>query len=242
LGELHEFRPPAITSTPQPGLSPSFQSDDNAQVSPRLLPAFFPVLLAALLLLPGVADVASAQSLGLGGRTTFVRSEADPEDADARRLTGGVARFRTSPRTSLELAIDYRSTLDDAGRERVREYPVQASVLLMLARTRLAPYLLGGVGWQHRRIETLDGDGAVEDSDTTRRMGAHAGVGAELRVSRRLAVHGDYRYTFLRLGEPDDGTPTAPGALPLPGTRGLQDRMKLRHEGSMWSFGLTMLF
>jgi hypothetical protein len=198
--------------------------------------------LVVILLLAGAPASASAQGLGVGGRTTFVRSEADPENADARRLNGGVVRFRTSPRTGLELAIDYRSTLDDTRRERVREYPIQASLLLFATRTRLAPYLLGGAGWYNRRVEALDAGDAVIASETTGRMGGHAGVGAELHLSRRLALNGDFRYTFIRVGEPDDGTPTAPGAVPLPGTRGLQDRMTLRHEGSMWSFGLTINF
>jgi opacity protein-like surface antigen len=88
----------------------------------------------------------------------------------------------------------------------------------------------------------LDDDGAVQDSQTTRRMGMHAGVGAELTLSRRLAMFGDYRYRFIRFGDPEAGVATAPGALPLPGTIGLQERMKLHHEGSMWTFGVLLNF
>lgn len=199
------------------------------------------VSLVALLVATATSPVL-AQGLGIGGRATFVRSEADPEGADALRLNGGVVRLRTSPRTGLELALDYRSILDEGRRARVREYPLQASVLFFPARTRLSPYLLGGVTWHSTRVELLDASDAAVDTETARRTGGHAGVGAELRLSRRLAVHGDYRYTFIRAGDPDPGTPTAPGALPLPGTIGLQDRMTLHHEGSMWTFGVTVNF
>ncbi len=194
------------------------------------------------LLVAAATSPTLAQGFGVGARTTFVRSEADPEGADALRLNGGVLRLRTSPRTGLELALDYRSTLDEGRRARVREYPLQASALFFPARTRLSPYLLGGVTWRSTRVESLDAADAVIDTETTRRIGGHAGVGAELRLSRRLAVHGDYRYTFIRAGDPEPGTPTAPGALPLPGTIGLQERMSLNHEGSMWTLGVTVNF
>jgi opacity protein-like surface antigen len=198
--------------------------------------------LIAGLLLTAVAAPAAAQSVGLGARTTSVRSEADPEGADAERLNGGVARIALSRRTALEVALDYRTTTDNARRERVREFPLQASLLLYPIRTPLSVYLLGGAGWYNNRFETLDAGGAVLDTVTDRRMGTHAGLGAELMLSRRLSVYGDYRYTFLRFGEPDDGTPTAAGALPLPGTIGLQEQFKLRHEASMWTFGVTVNF
>lgn len=200
------------------------------------------MLLVAFVLLAVAATEASAQGLGLGGRITQVRSEADPEDADAARLTGGLVRLRTSPRVGLELALDYRSTLDEDHRTRLREFPLQASALLFLTQTRLSPYLLGGVGWYSLRTEQLDAEDGVLASETTRRMGVHAGLGGEVQLSRRVSVHADYRYTFLRYGEPAADTPSAPGALPLPGTIGLQERLKLHHEGSMWNFGLTVTF
>jgi len=200
------------------------------------------VLFIAVVLLAVAATEAGAQGLGIGARTTWVRSEADPEDADAARLTGGVVRLRTSPRVGLELALDYRSTLDEDRRTRLREFPLQASALLFFTQTRLSPYLLGGVGWYSLRAEQLDADDSVLASETTRRMGVHAGVGGELQLARRVSVHADYRYTFLRYGDPAADTPSAPGALPLPGTIGLQERLKLHHEGSMWNVGLTLTF
>lgn len=186
---------------------------------------------------------AVAQGLGIGGRTTSVRSEADPDDADAERLNGVVARLRLGPRTAIEGSLDYRTRTED-GVARVREYPLQGSILIYPVSTRLAPYLLAGVGSYATRVETLDAGGEVVASTSERRFGTHAGLGAEIAVSRRVSLFGDYRYRFIRFGDldPDEAATTAPGALPLPGTIGLQERLKLHHEGSMWTFGLLFNF
>jgi hypothetical protein len=189
-----------------------------------------------LLLLPASA---SAQGFGLGGRLSLMRGDAQLEPA-ASRLAGGLLRAGISRRMALELALDYRSETNETLTERLREYPIQGSLLLYPMRGPLAPYLLGGLGWYSQRLDVLSGQEVVE-SGTTRLFGYHAGLGGELRLGRHAALHADYRYTFIRFGT-EDAEGGEPGAIPIPGTIGLQERLRLSHRGSMWTGGVTMYF
>lgn len=171
---------------------------------------------------------AGAQSFGLGAHIAMVRAD-EAADVDRVRFNGGHIRARVSPRTALEVALDLRTTTSETLMQRVREYPIHASLLLFPVRAALSPYVLGGGGWYTVRLERQSGGSwALEDS--TRRFGWHGGFGAELRLGRRAAVHGDYRYTFLRFRD-----------------EGERDESRLRrllpsHEGSMWTAGLTFYF
>ena len=182
---------------------------------------------------------AQERAFGIGPRFSFVRGAAEVEGS-AARFSGGQLRARLSPRTALELSLDYRSYVNDSLNERLRDYPVQGSLLLYPVRSTLAPYLLGGVGWYSQRVDTLV-DNLVVDSATTRTFGYHAGLGGELRLGSRASVHLDYRYTKIRFGD-SGGADTEPGAIPIPGLFGLQEKLKLSHEGSMWTSGLTIFF
>ena len=184
------------------------------------------------------AQSVAGSSIGAGPRVTFVRAEAGSADA-ATRFTGGVLRIG-SGYTALELAVDYRSVLGDDQRTRVRSIPFQASVLLYPVRAVLAPYLLGGAGWYGHRIESLDDSRAVIATATTKRVGAHAGLGAEVRLHRRISVYGDYRYTFIRLGRPrdDEASPADGGVTEIP----LLEKLRPSHEGSMWTWGAVVRF
>lgn len=190
----------------------------------------------ALLVMPASA---SAQALAIGPRMSFVRP--DPAlDSPSDRYTGGALRLRMSPRTSIELAMDWRSTTSDDGAARVRDYPFQGSLLLYPVRAPLAPYLLGGVGWYSQRLETLAG-GAVVSSETERRRGYHAGFGGELTLGRRATIFADYRYTFIGFGQEASGDSLGAGFL-FPGAGSLADYLRLSHEGSMWSAGVLINF
>jgi opacity protein-like surface antigen len=182
------------------------------------------VALALAVMLPAAAH---AQTIGLGGRLALVRPDSSLEVA-ADRYSGGQLRAHLSPRTALELALDWRSQTNDALTERTRDYPLQGSLLLYPFRTVVSPYLLGGIGWYSQSIQTLV-DNEVVGTTTTRRTGYHAGLGGELRLGRHATLHGDYRYTFLRLGNDESGS-------------GVVDRLKLSHEGSMWTAGFTVYF
>jgi opacity protein-like surface antigen len=178
----------------------------------------------------------SAQSLGLGPRFSFVRSDLTAEGSS--RYTGGLLRLRTSSKTAVELSIDYRNHLNASLTERIKDVPIQGSLLMYMMSSTLSPYLVGGIGSYSQRVQRLQ-DKLVVGSTKSRKTGYHAGLGADIRLGRHAAVHADYRYTFIGFSN-DEGT--EPGAVPIPGTRALQGRLKLSHKGSMWTSGVTMYF
>ncbi|HEX6323136.1 MAG TPA: outer membrane beta-barrel protein [Vicinamibacterales bacterium] len=200
-------------------------------------PAAAFAVLSALALLP---PAAAAQTLGIGPRMSFVRP--DPALGTASdRYSGGALRLKTSPRTAIELAMDWRSTTNDDATVRIRDYPVQASLMLYPVRAAIAPYLLGGVGWYSQRMEALSGADVLSQS-TVRRMGYHGGFGGDLRLGARASLFADYRYTFIRFGEDDPGLDNGAGAFGIPGAASLMDHLRLSHEGSMWTGGLVINF
>jgi opacity protein-like surface antigen len=201
----------------------------------RLAGAF----VALALLFPATA----AAQFGLGPRFTWVHSDVGTETS-ADRYTGGVLRAHMSPRTSVELAFDWRTITNESLNVRTKDYPLQASLLLYPFNTPVTPYLLGGVGWYWQSVEPLDTSQTGLESISTRNFGYHAGLGGELRLGRHAAVHVDYRYTKIRFGddEPDVDTEAGSGGLTIPGVSYLADRLNLSYEGSMWTGGLTLYF
>jgi len=193
-------------------------------------------ILGSLCLLLASAAGAGAQSVGLGPRLSFVRADIHTEHAT--RVSGGVLRLRTSPKTALEVSFDYRSHLNENLTERIKDYPIQGSLLLYPARTVVSPYLVGGIGWYSQKVDALQDDQVIA-STTTRKTGYHAGLGTDIWIGRHATIHADYRYTFIGFGHDAD---TAPAAVPIPGLRWLQDRLGLSHKGSMWTTGATVYF
>jgi hypothetical protein len=195
-------------------------------------------VLGAVALILTIAAPAGAQGFGLGPRFSFVRGTVDAESS--ARYVGGLVRLRMSPRTAIEVSLDYRSVVSEDLRQRVKDFPVQGSLLAYLTRTTLAPYLLGGIGWYSQRVEQITPDGSpIAPSVTTRKVGYHAGLGGEVDLGTHASIHADYRYTFINFGDQDE---SAPGALPIPGSVGLQEKLKLSHRGSMWTTGVTFYF
>lgn len=181
---------------------------------------------------------AQGEAFGIGARMSMIRGDVET-DADAQRFTGGHIRARVSPRTAVELALDRRVETNEAGTERFRTYPLQASLLLFPLRGPIAPYVLGGGGWYTQRIDTLENDERVA-TESSRTFGWHGGFGAELRLGRHAAAHADYRYTHLRFGDDDeDGSPAASAAED--GESGIR-RFLPSYRGSMWTAGLTVYF
>jgi opacity protein-like surface antigen len=185
-----------------------------------------PVLALFLLLVP----VSAFAQVGIGGRIAFVRSDVELKDQDAVRFLGGQIRGRMSPRVGFELSLDRHSETNEAETLRVVSYPIQASLLVFLARGGFSPFLLGGGGWYSQRFETLSGDETLE-SETVRDFGWHAGFGAELKMGNHAGLHGDYRYTFLDFGGDDDQE-----------DEGLIGRFLPAYKGSMWTVGVTVYF
>lgn len=189
-------------------------------------------------LLAGAPAFAQGGAVGVGVRVSLVRGDAAVVET-ADRYTGGFLRARLSPHSGLELALDYRSQVNADLTERLRDLPIQASWLVYPVRAAIAPYLLVGIGWYAQRVDVL-ADGVPVESRTARKVGYHAGLGGELRLGRRVGLHGDYRYTFIGLGSDEAGR--EPGAVPIPGLDGLQRRLGLSHKGSMWTWGATVYF
>ena len=180
-----------------------------------------------------------AQAVSIGPRMSFVRP--DPAlGTTSDRYTGGTLRLKMSPRTSIELAMDWRSTMSDDATVRISDYPFQGSLILYPVRAAIAPYVLGGVGWYSQRMEALDGNDVISQQ-TVRRMGYHGGFGGEIKLGSRASIFADYRYTFIRFGNEEDVTEGA-GAFPMPGVGSLLENFRLSHEGSMWTGGVVINF
>ena len=101
-------------------------------------------IILSLCLLLAAAD-SSAQSLGLGARLSFVKPDLQTEDTN--RVSGVMLRLRTSTKTALELSYDFDTPATNTLAGEKTDSPFQASLLLYLTRSALAPYLLGGIGW-----------------------------------------------------------------------------------------------
>jgi hypothetical protein len=190
-------------------------------------------------------SLASAQAVGIGPRMSLVRPDADaglPEGTPSDRYTGGALRLRVSPRTAFELAADWKSTTSEDATVRLRNYPVQGSLLLYPVSASLAPYIVGGVGWYSQTLEGLV-DGEAATAMTVRRFGYHGGFGADIKMGKRATLFADYRYRFIRFG--DDALPEGEegaGALGLPGVGSLIDVFRMSHEGAMWTGGVVIHF
>ena len=201
-------------------------------------------LLAMILLGLGVLGPSPvlAQGFGLGPRMSWVRGDL-PSGTPSTRFLGGTIRMSSSKRVALEAAMDYRTERTLDGLARLREVPLQGSLLLFPVRSTFSPYLLAGFGMYTQTAQQLDAAGEVISSFSTRETGAHAGVGAEIFVSRHAALFADYRFRFIRFGEPDAGDDPVgiPGLPGLPGLPGI-DKLKISHRGSMWTTGVAFYF
>lgn len=195
---------------------------------------------AAFALTAMVPAQAAAQSFGIGPRFSFVRGNLST-GTPSTRLVGGTIRLVTSPHTVLEGSLDYRSYTNEAGTERVRETPMQGSLLLFLTRRAVAPYVGGGIGLYSQIHETLNSSGLTLATTTERRVGWHLGAGAEIKVAPHAAFFADYRFRFVKFGDPESPTETA---IQIPGTTVLPvlEKVKLSHEGSMWTSGIAFYF
>jgi opacity protein-like surface antigen len=177
-----------------------------------------------------IAAPAAAQGFGIGARLAWVTADSDV-DVDSVRFVGGQIRLNLSASMGIEVSLDSHSEDIEALNQKVRERPIQASLLLKLASGGFQPYLLGGPGWYKRSVEPLEGPAEDLEVSTTE-FGWHAGGGLEVKLGRHIGIHGDYRYTFLDFGDDDDEDDDGGiiGGL-LPG-----------HRGSMWTLGATVYF
>ena len=185
---------------------------------------------------------AAGQVIGVGPRMSFVQSDG-AEGVPRDRYAGGALRMKLSPRTAIEAAADWKSTTSEDATVRIRDFPIQGSLLLYPVSASLAPYVIGGIGWYSQTTQAM-ADGEVLAAQTVRRFGYHGGFGADIRLGRRATLFADYRYRFIRFGE-DDPLPAGEngaGALGIPGLGSLFDTFRMSHEGSMWTGGVTINF
>ena len=192
------------------------------------------VAVLGVLMIPALA---SAQGFGIGPRLTFVRGSEDSPDG-TQQFWGGLVRMGGG-RAAVEIAMDYRAEENGTLTERVKSYPIQGSLLFFPVRARVAPYLLGGLGWYNQQVTRFSAPtGTVIVTDeTTRKMGYHVGFGGEIRAVKHLALFGDYRYTMIGFGDDDsEGSSLLPGFIPG------SERLKLSHEGTMFTWGAVVYF
>jgi hypothetical protein len=189
--------------------------------------------------LVGLPALSAGQSVGIGPRLTFVRGHL-PSNTPAARLIGGTLRMSGSKRSALEITLDYRSTMNEEETVRVRETPIQGSLLIFPVRSRFSPYLLGGAGIYSRMTDQLSETGLVLSTANERKIGWHLGLGGEFFLSRHAALFADYRWRFVKFGEPDTNSTqiNIPGSSTIPGL----DRLKVSHQGSMWAGGMAFYF
>ncbi|HEX9367789.1 MAG TPA: outer membrane beta-barrel protein [Vicinamibacterales bacterium] len=200
---------------------------------------------SAALVLSAAAPCAAQGTFGLGARMSMIRGDVQVNPAaTAQRFTGGQIRARISPKTSLEVSLDRRTEDSLDLTQRVRDYPLQGSLLLFPVHSTFAPYVLGGVGWYTHVVDTMN-TGKVTESTSTRKMGYHAGLGAEARMGRHAGVHADYRYTMVHFGDGTGSASLAGGKAVTgssAGTTGLASRFLPSYDGSMWTGGVTFYF
>ncbi len=181
---------------------------------------------------PPAPKAPTEQHFGIGPRFALVSADpVAPPNAplSATRFMGGAIRMKSS-HVGLEASMDYRSYTSADLTQRTRETPIQGSLLLFLMKAPVSPYLLGGVGLYSQQVDTLTTAGAVTATTTSRKIGWHAGLGAEVSVVRHLGVFVDYRYRFVSFNDPA-ATPII-ASLPV----------KIGHQGSMWTGGVSFYF
>jgi hypothetical protein len=203
-------------------------------MSLRTLARFLALSLLASASLAALPSTASAQTFGIGPRLSFVRGDL-ADDIPATRFTGGFLRLHSSPHVAIEAALDFRAETSEDETTRLRQTPFQGSLLLYIVNSTLSPYLLGGIGIYTELHDTLGPDGTVLSTVSDRETGWHFGFGAELKFARHVSGYADYRYRFVRFGDPDDEGNEAIG---LPGLKNLG----ITHRGSMWTAGLAFYF
>ncbi len=197
-------------------------------------------------------------AFGIGPRVTFQRGDEAVPDSSALRVFGGQVKLRLTRSTAIEVSADYESALNESLTQRAKTMPIQASLLMFPIRSMVSPYVLGGAGWyRHSLTSNLGASGALGATTTTiREMGYHAGLGAEIRLGERMAIHGDYRYNHIRFGGSIGAAATATKETPsssigataisaislVPKLSAIQESLKLSNQGSMWNWGLTFFF
>lgn len=200
------------------------------------------IVALAVVLVPGVAR---AQMLGVGPRFSLVRGDV-ATNTPTTRFLGGTARLKLSGNLSVEGALDYRTTWNTDRTQRVRESPLQGSILIYPIHSVLAPYVLGGMGIYTVNYDVMGTSGAVAQTAMERKVGMHLGFGGEARLAKHAVAYLDYRYRFVQFGSDPSaasGASASDSAVSrlLGSVPGL-NQLKVSHQGSMWTGGVAFVF
>ena len=126
-----------------------------------------------------VGTPAAAQGFGVGVRMAWIRSDVDRDeviDEDSVRFIGGQIRLDSPQRMGVEVSLDRHSESFELLNQKVKETPIQASLLLELAGGGFQPYLLGGPGWYRRKVEPIEGPADELTSARPSSAGMRAGA------------------------------------------------------------------
>ncbi len=149
------------------------------------------VLLLVFFALPAL--VRSADFVGLGPRLGYYKSE-DAEEGEL--FFGGGLRLKLGRRFGLEAAVDYRAEEYHQGRITIKNYPVQASVLVYPIRIA---YGVAGMGWYNTKIDYNESLFSIRipKDKMSQDVGWHFGGGVELPLGGMAALAADVRYVFI---------------------------------------------
>jgi opacity protein-like surface antigen len=161
---------------------------------------------------PWLPSLLGALALGLAAPSACAQAFSDPgagfglqggvsmgEDVNAVAIGRLHARYRLTGMVGVELAAGYREVRvqsQDAPFLRLSEAYLAGSFLLFfLFDHPVQPYLLAGGGYYYVDERGLGGN--AEYHQIEHLFGFHAGAGVDVRVSRRISLFLDGRYTFL---------------------------------------------
>lgn len=192
------------------------------------------IILLTLLAVAVLPSAASAQ-VGLGVRLASMSGveTANGTESPERWFVGGQIRLRGS-RAALELSLDQHTTTDDVLQVETRRRPVQASLLLFMSKSAIAPYVIGGLGWYTTSVTSIAA-GATSESVSRRDSGYHFGIGGELRFNPHAAAHFDYRWIHVNDGSTSSG-------ITVPGIGTVLDKLGVSTNSSIWTAGATFYF
>ena len=196
-----------------------------------------------LLTLAVFATPARAQMLAVGPRFSLVRGDLTTSTPTSRFL-GGVARLKLSGNLSVEGSIESKTTSNTDLTQRIRETPLQASVLIYPIRAAIAPYVVGGFGIYSRTYEVMASSVVVQTA-SEKKSGVHLGFGGEVSLGRHAVAYLDYRYRFVTFGNDTTALatadPTDPVSKRLKSVPGL-GQLNVSHQGAMWTGGVAFVF
>jgi opacity protein-like surface antigen len=207
----------------------------------------------SLAVFAGMAQDAQAQTFGVGVRMVSVSGANSPaldsSDSSRTRFWGGYIRFHPIGSLGIEAAMDYQSSTNAAETARIRNTPLQVSLLLLPIKKSFAPYLLGGIAWYRHKVEALD-SGVTTATVNSTDFGYHAGLGAQIKFGQHAAIFVDYRYVWVDTKGLNGITGALKSAASVTSVLGLvgtladgeSSNSSISRGGSMWTGGLTIYF